>query len=150
MAELTANRLKELISYEPDTGFFRWAKKRPRCRVGDVTGCLMKTGYICIRVDNTLYTAHRLAWLYMTGAWPQDQIDHVNGNRTDNRWGNLREATNMENAHNRRKRVNNKSGITGVRRENSKWLAEIKVNYRPMRLGLFDTPEEAEAAYCTA
>jgi hypothetical protein len=109
----------------------------------------MKNGYWAIRVDDTLYLAHRLAWLYVTGNWPEDQIDHVNGQRNDNRFCNLREATNIQNSHNRRY-AGNKSGFQGVRRENSKWLAEIKVRYKPIRLGLFDTPEEAYVAYCEA
>lgn len=145
--ELTADRVRHLVNYEPKTGLFTWNAKRRRCTPGAKAGCRMKNGYIIIRLDNVLYLAHRLAWLYMTGAWPAHQIDHVNGDRADNRFCNLREATNIENAHNRNKRRNNKSGYTGVRAENKRWLAEIKVNYKPIRLGLFDTPEEASRAY---
>lgn len=144
---LTAARVRHLINYNPKTGLFTWNAKRRRCTPGAKAGCRMKNGYIIIRLDNALYLAHRLAWLYMTGAWPAHQIDHVNGDRADNRFSNLREATNIENAHNRHKRRNNKSGYTGVRAESKRWLAEIKVNYKTIRLGLFDTPEEASRAY---
>ena len=147
MTELTVERLKELVSYDPDTGIFQWAMARRKCRKGDAAGCRMTNGYIGIRIDNVLHNAHRLAWLYTHGVWPTDQIDHVNNDRADNRLVNLREATNIANSHNRRKSTRNTSGFTGVRRENSKWQASIKVNYKAIRLGLFDTPEEASAAY---
>jgi len=146
---LTQERLKTLVHYEPMTGSFTWNQSRPKCKKGTKAGCNMRTGYVCIRIDNRLYTAHRLAWFYMTGSFPLEQLDHINGNRADNRFANLRQATNAENAQNRR-RKDNKSGYTGVRKENSKWLAEIKVNYKPMRIGLFATPEEARAAYLQA
>lgn len=146
---LTVDRLKTLVRYNPETGEFTWAKTRRRCRLGDKAGCKMRNGYIVIRVDDTLNLAHRLAWLYMTGQWPPEQIDHINRDRADNRWCNLRAVSNMENAWNKAPR-SNKSGFPGVRRENSKWLAEIKVNYKPIRLGLFDTPETAHDAYVLA
>ncbi len=146
---LTPERLKELVHYNAETGDFTWAKTRRRCRLGGKAGCRMRNGYIVIRIDDTLYLAHRLAWLYMTGDWPPEQIDHINRDREDNRWKNLRAVSNMENAWNKTVR-SNKSGFAGVRRENRKWLAEIKVNYRPIRLGLFDTPEAAHEAYVAA
>ena len=144
-------RLHVLLNYNNSTGIFTWKITRRGCKVGSQAGCTAKTGYQMIRLDNTLYLAHRLAWLYTHNVWPSNQIDHINGNRLDNRLANLREATNMENAHNRIKmRKNNSSGFTGVRKENSKWLAEIKVNYIPIRLGLFNTPEEAHEVYLKA
>jgi hypothetical protein len=146
---LTPERLKELVCYHPETGEFTWAKTRRRCRLGDKAGCRMRNGYIIIRIDDTLHLAHRLAWLYMTGSWPPEQIDHINRNRADNRWENLRAVSNMENAWNKTA-PRNRSGFTGVRRENNKWLAEIKVNYKPIRLGLYETPEAAHAAYLEA
>ena len=109
----------------------------------------MQNGYCIIRLDDRLYTAHRLAWLYVHGQWPTHQLDHINGNRQDNRLCNLRPATNAENAQNRT-RKSNTSGFPGVRKTNSKWTAEIKVNYKPIRLGRFDSPEAAYAAYLEA
>jgi hypothetical protein len=145
--ELTVDRLHYLLNYDGATGEFTWRVKRRGCAQGSRAGCRMKSGYDIIRLDNMLHLAHRLAWLHTTGSWPAHQIDHINGDRADNRISNLREATNIENAHNRRKRRNNKSGYAGVRVESHKWLAEIKVNYKPIRLGLFATPEEASEAY---
>jgi len=145
---ITAERLRFLVNYNPETGNFTWKISRRKCKIGSEIGCIAKTGYKMIRLDNMLYLSHRLAWLYVYGNWPVNQIDHINGNRLDNSLANLREATNMENAQNRfNLRKNNKSGFAGVRKENNKWLAEIKVNYIPIRIGLFNTPEEASQAY---
>lgn len=145
---MTPERLHELLNYDPKTGFFTWAKVRRRCRLGDVVGCQMKHGYIGIRLDNVLYLAHRLVWLYVYNRWPTDQIDHIDSNRANNKLSNLREVSNLENAQNiRGPKAKNKSGFLGVRKENSKWLAEIRVNYKLIRIGLFATPEEAHEAY---
>jgi hypothetical protein len=145
---MTPERLHELLNYDPKTGLFTWAKARRRCRLGSVVGCQMKSGYISIRLDNELFYAHRLAWLYVYGKWPTDQIDHIDGKRDNNKVCNLREVSNLENAQNiRGPKAKNSSGFLGVRKENSKWLAEIKVNYKPIRIGLFATPEEAHEAY---
>lgn len=147
--KLTQGRLRELVNYDPDTGLFTWRLARRKCRPGALAGANMQNGYRAIRLDDVLYFAHRLAWLYVHGVWPAEQLDHINGNRADNRLCNLREATNAENAQNRRK-TKGKSGLMGVRQENNKWLAEIKFNYKVIRLGLFDTPEEARQTYLAA
>lgn len=146
---LTVDRLRELLNYNPQTGIFSWAITRRGCKKGSAAGCKMKHGYIAIRLDDVLYTAHRLAWLYVNGEWPNEQIDHINRARADNRIANLRAVTNAENAQNQKPRVN-KSGFTGVRKENNKWLAEIKVAYKPIRIGLYATPEAAHEAYVLA
>ena len=144
--DLTADRLRELTNYDPDTGVFTWAISRRKCRKGDRAGCVARNGYILIRIDDRLYLAHRLAWLHVHGRWPTEQIDHIDRNRANNALNNLREVTNAQNAYNQKARQN-KSGFTGVHKENSKWRAEIKVSYKTVNLGLFDTPEEAHAAY---
>jgi hypothetical protein len=146
---ITADRLKELVNYDADTGLFTWKTTRRGCKVGNRVGCVAKNGYIVIRLDDALYLAHRLAWLYVYGSWPKEQIDHINRTRGDNRLSNLREVSNAENAQNKRTKAN-KSGFAGVRRENSKWLAEIKVKYKLIRIGLFASPEEAHQAYINA
>lgn len=146
---MTPERLHELLDYDARTGIFTWAKTRRGCRIGDIVGCCMKHGYIGIRLDNVLHYAHRLAWLYVYGKWPINQIDHIDGNRANNAFINLREVSNAENAQNKHK-SQNKSGFRGVRKENSKWLAEIKIDYKPIRIGLFGTPEEAHQAYILA
>jgi hypothetical protein len=149
--KISVQRLKQLVNYAPDTGEFTWNMPRRKCRTGDKAGCRMKNGYIVLRLDDCLFYAHRLAWFYVNEVWPANVIDHINGDRSDNRFSNLREATIAQNAQNSsRIRSTNTSGFTGVRRENKKWLAEIKVNYKPMRLGLFNTPEEAHEAYLIA
>ena len=147
--DLTIDRLRELLDYDPATGVFTWAMSRRKCRKGDVAGCMARNGYTVIRVDDRLHLAHRLAWFHTHGRWPAEQLDHIDRNRANNALSNLREVTNAQNAHNQNPRKN-KSGFSGVRKENSKWVAEIKVNYKTIRLGLFSTPEEAHAAYLAA
>ena len=147
--ELTAERLRELLDYSAESGTFTWAVSRRKCRKGAMAGCAMRNGYVVIRIDDRLYLAHRLAWLHTHGRWPAEQLDHIDRNRANNALHNLREVTNAENAQNQKPRKN-KSGFSGVRKENSKWLAEIKVNYKPVRIGLFETPEAAHAAYIEA
>ena len=147
--ELTAEKLRELLHYEPATGIFTWKVRTANSvKVGDVAGCPDGRGYLCIKVLNRLYRAHRLAWLYHFGEWPTDQIDHINRNRSDNRIENLREVTNKQNHQNKSKRSDNTSGHTGVywHKQKSKWRARIKHNQKLIHLGLFATIEEAVAA----
>lgn len=91
---LTQARLKELFHYDKETGAFTHIKARRGVRVGKILGCLANNGYLVIRADGKLYLAHRLAWMYVHGAFPPDQLDHINRMRTDNRLCNLRLATN--------------------------------------------------------
>jgi hypothetical protein len=145
-------RLKELLSYDPDTGEFRWLQSRYRNKVGTTAGCLYSEGYRVIALDRKRYLAHRLAWLFMTGVWPGGEIDHINGNPSDNRFANLREATRQQNGANRRVGSNNKSGFKGVHwhKGDKRWRAQIMVAKRIIHLGSFETPEAAHAAYLIA
>jgi hypothetical protein len=118
------------LSYSPETGEFRWAAPRPKVRVGQIAGHIKKkTGYAFIEVDGKCYAAHRLAWFFMTGLEPTGQIDHINRNRSDNRFENLRIATNGQNRAN--SRTTNKHGLKGVRfipwmkKEGKCWEAKI-------------------------
>lgn len=150
---LTAKRLREVVSYDPETGHFTWLVSRPRARIGGRAGGLGPGcgGYWCITIDRRRYVAHRLAWLYMTGAWPRtEMIDHINRDRSDNRFANLREATRGQNQVNSGKPSNNSSGFKGVRRRYGRWFAQIKKSGKHYHLGYFSTPEEAHRAYCTA
>jgi len=153
---LTQTRLKALLSYGPETGVFTWfIAPNGRIRVGMAAGNLNPNGYVHIKVDGILYKAHRLAWLYMTGAWPtEEQIDHINGVRSDNRWANLRECERKINAQNRRKPhpLNKSSGLLGVSRRNPTggYQARIRVNGKEKPLGTYATAEAAHQAYVAA
>ena len=147
--ELTAEHLRSVLRYDPDTGIFTWkVRAANRIKVGDITGCLNGDGYLLISIQSRLYQAHRLAWLYMHGVWPNDQIDHINRIRTDNRISNLRDVSHKQNHQNRSKPSHNTSGHTGVswNKQNSKWRANIKHNQKPINLGYFTNLEEAIAA----
>lgn len=146
---LTAGRLRALVGYDKITGVFVWiAKAAPNTKIGGIAGSVRKDGYRVIRVDGVLYTAHRLVWLYVTGAWPKGNIDHRNGLRDDNRIENLREASNELNAQNKGSaQSNSKSGFLGVYKKRNGWTAEIASEGEKFRLGSFDTPGAAHAAY---
>jgi len=142
-ATLTVDRLLEVVRYNPDTGLFSWVATDQRA------GFARKDGYIALAVDGKTYRAHRLAWFLMHETWPE-LIDHINGDRSDNRFENLREATRSENTQNST-HTRSKSGYRGVSRNGKhRWKAAIAVNGRDQYLGTFDTPEEAHAAYCAA
>lgn len=147
--ELTADYLRSILHYSPETGIFtRKVSTSNRVKVGDVAGSQDGHGYLNIRVCSRKYQAHRLAWLYVYGEWPEDQLDHINRNRSDNRIANLREVTNKQNHQNRSKPSNNTSGHPGVSwyKQNSKWVAHIMHNYKLIHLGYFTDVEEAVAA----
>ena len=162
--DLTAEFVRQILDYNPDTGVLRW-KERPASMfkdgehsashraalwnsryVGTVAGKLERWGYRDVCINHRHYKAHRLAWLIMTGEWPKDQIDHINLNKNDNRWPNLRAATHSENMANRRLHRNNMSGCKGVywHKRQKKWLVEISKDKRKIYLGCFDMLEDAE------
>jgi len=105
-------RLRELMDYNPETGDFTWKETRGPAKKGATAGSPCNKGYIVIGIEGKVYKAHRLAWLYMTGDWPTDQLDHRNRDKGDNRWANLREASNQENCLNRTRY--NRTGYRGV------------------------------------
>lgn len=143
---LTQNRLKELLVYDPDTGGFVWRRTKGRAKAGQPAGATDTYGYRVIRVDGVLYKAHRLAWMYAHGRWPDGLLDHVNRRPDDNRLLNLREATQSENMHNADRK--SKSGVPGVRwrQERGRWVAQIRVGYRNHVIGSFPSKDEAVAA----
>jgi hypothetical protein len=148
--DLTATRVREVLNYDPDTGaVIRIARTAQRVRIGDVAGWIDKQGYRIIKVDGGTYKAHCLAWLWMIGAWPIKDIDHINLDKSDNRWCNLREATRSQNCAHKPRNRNNTSGFKGVSwyRKYSKWVARIGVNGKGFTLGYRDTREEAAALY---
>lgn len=149
---LTAERLRELLDYDPETGRFTWRVRRgPVPAGGKAGGRPDGSGYSQIRVDGRLHLAHRLAWLYMTGDQPPVEVDHRDTDPMNNRWSNLRASTRSGNNQNvRRARRNNSSGYLGVSPRDGRWLAQIHANGKKRWLGLFDTPELAHGAYLKA
>lgn len=147
--KLNQKALKKLLSYNPKTGEFVWMDDRNHMAMaGDKAGSLNVNGYVCIFVFNKSYRAHRLAWLYMTGKWPKEQIDHINHIRDDNRWENLREVNSSENQRNRTINRNNTSGITGVylNKFNNTWRGMICVDCKIITLGSYIDKFEAICA----
>lgn len=146
MSSLTQERLKELLHYDPETGAFVWKVNRGPLKAGAPAGTL-NNGYIRIRVDKKLDYAHRLAWLYMTGESPEQHIDHRDGNRTNNKWVNLRLATLSENNRNVGLQRNNTSGAKGVTRNGKHgWMAQVVHNRQHHYLGTFRSVAEAATA----
>jgi hypothetical protein len=150
---ITAERLRQLLHYDPDTGVLTWLINRRGynggVRIGDVAGWISTKGYRKIRIDGREYRAARLAWLYMAGEWPKAEIDHIDGDRADDRFCNLREATASQNLANAPMRADNTSGFKGVSwcKRAGKWRAHIKINGKSRTLGRFATPERAFIAY---
>ncbi len=146
---MNQHRLQELMSYEPATGKFIWLDRpnAPMFRYGGKeAGSVNNKGYVSICVEEKRYLAHRLAWLYMTGVWPSHEIDHRNRDKQDNSWINLCDASHIENCHNKGIASNNTSGARGVSKHRNKWQARIRINYKLIHLGVFDTYEDAVAA----
>lgn len=137
---LTQKALKESLYYDPETGIFTRKIKANTAKVGDIAGGKTAVGYIAISVRGKGYLAHRLAFLYMEGIFPTDQIDHINHNKSDNRWSNLCHVTNTTNHHNLGKRITNTSGVTGVSWGSchGKWEAYITVGLKRYNLGIYD------------
>lgn len=132
---------------------FHWIVKRKGVKKGGIAGSKMSHGYIAIRIDGQDYTAHRLVWLYVHGSEPSGYIDHINGDRADNRLANLRDVSQMVNMQNvYAAKSNSKTGLRGVswHAQRGKYTARIKAGGRYLSLGLHDTPEGAHAAYLEA
>ena len=171
---ITQDYLKECLRYDPRTGDFTWLK-RPARHFKSVAGQSRANGgnagksagdihkedsgkeYRRIRISHKggssgLYRAHRLAWLYMFGCFPQNQIDHINGDSLDNRIENLRDVSNLENGRNQKKPKNNKSGVVGVSwdKKKLKWASKICVSGKGLFLGYFDEIGDAETARLSA
>ena len=150
---ITHERLLQLLHYDPATGYFSWRiRLSPKCKLGVPLTGPKQNGYVLITIDGLVYRAHRLAWFYVHGRWPANQIDHRNGVRHDNRIDNLREADSLLNNQNRHvAQRRSKSGVLGVTSAAyNRFVAKIHHSGRVEYLGTFDTPEEAGAAYQAA
>lgn len=149
---LTYQRLVEVLNYDARTGVFTWrVATNLHIVVGSVAGCTVGRGYIQIRVDKRNYQAHRMAWLYVHGVWPTGSIDHIDGDKENNRIANLRDvshAQNMQNQH--RPHKNNRTGALGVYPNGRGFTACIKVNKKRIGLGTYKTVAEASAVYQAA
>jgi len=147
---LTQSRLKELLHYCPESGLLNWRSDvsykhkmhgKPASTVGN-------HGYIAVCIDGSMQLGHRLAFLYMTGSFPENYTDHIDGDRLNNKWSNLRDVSATDNGRNVCLGKNNKSGSIGVSwsKKSSKWYSTIMVDYKQIALGLFDDKAEAIAA----
>lgn len=155
--------LPDLLRYEPETGKLYWLTRPERLfpnlqahrawntkYAGDEAFKAGLNGYKTGTIFGWKTYAHRVIWALSYGAWPILKIDHINGDRSDNRLSNLRLATDLENAHNSAKHLTNASGYKGVSAKRGKWTARIRSDGKIFRLGVFDTPELAHEAYCKA
>jgi hypothetical protein len=168
---LSADLVRSLLDYDPLTGELRW-KVRPvelfadsglqsqaqnaaawnGRNAGKIAFTTVKAGYLVGRIFDRMYRAHRVIWVIMTGEWPKDEVDHFDLDRGNNRWTNLREADEFQNAQNRGLISSNKHGLKGVsfNKNASKWMAQIQADGVYHYLGLHPTPESAHAAYVDA
>ena len=145
---VTQDRLKELLNYNSETGIFTWKVNRGGRKIGSIAGA-KSLGYRNIMIDKISYQAHRLAWLFVYGKWPEKDLDHINLERDDNRICNLRVVSDSENKQNQKMYKTNTSGFKGVSwcKNRKKWIASICINYKTIPLGKFDDPKEASLAY---
>jgi hypothetical protein len=143
--------IKEKLHYDPETGLFRFIGGP---RKGKVADCRHPNGYIQIGFGPpwVLFRAHRLAWIYVTGREPEQQIDHIDGDRSNNKWANLREATPRQNSANSKSTIPNTSGYRGVSWDarRNKWFVKIKVSGVQKFLGYYDDPAVGHQVYCAA
>ena len=146
---ISQSRLKELLNYDPSTGDFTWlVRTSNRIKVGDVAGSIAGNGYRYIMIDGSNYLSHRLVFLYMNGKVPVNCVDHKFGDRSDNRWDFIRQATNKQNSRNQKIGSRNKSGVIGVFLDENKnrWLASIWVNGKSKHIGCFIDFDDAVSA----
>lgn len=149
---ITADYVKSLLDYDHEAGVFKWKVSRRKKLNGFKAGKLSNKGYIQICIDGKSYSAHRLAWLVYYGEWPCMDIDHINGDKSDNRIHNLREATIQQNQFNTGMQSNNTSGFKGVtwNKNQGKWNSAITISGKRIHLGSFECAELAHQAYLDA
>jgi hypothetical protein len=151
MSKDILNRCKELLAYSAESGQFIWLVTQGPVKAGWIAGSPNKDGYIQIQIDGTKYRAQRLAWLMTFGHWPEGVIDHKDGNVANNRIDNLRDVNRLTNQQNqRRAQSSNKSGLLGVSMHYGKYQARIRIDGKQVRLGTFETAEQASEAYNAA
>lgn len=149
---ISQERLREVLCYSPVVGVFEWRRGGRRIRKGGLAGAVTKAGYVRLCVDGRLYEAHRLAWLYVTGEWPDQCIDHIDGDRSNNAFKNLRLAEYADNSANMRVNCRSTTGIKGVTYLHScdRWRARVRRGGQMVLDQVFGSREEARAAAETA
>lgn len=152
MSLTIARAVREALNYNPESGVFSWRiKPSPAIKIGDAAGYNMVGSYCLIGLNGVVYYAHRLAVLCVTGKWPEGEVDHRDGNKENNAWTNLLQCDRTINSQNIREAHSDSStGFLGVSRHRSRFDAAIHVNGKRIRLGRYDTPEQAHAAYISA
>lgn len=141
---ITQTSLQALLDYKPESGvFIRKVRTSNRIKVGEQAGSFDKAGYLCIRVHGKTYKAHRLVWLYVHGVMPFGEVDHINGDKADNRIENLRDVTKSVNQQNRR-------SVKGYSRDGNRWKAQIRFGGKWKHLGCYETEQKAHEAYLAA
>lgn len=147
---MTQDRLKEVLDYNPDTGVFKWKiKMGTRAMAGNLAGCSNRSdGYTTIIIHGASHKAHRLAWLYVNGYWSENEIDHINRDKSDNRISNLREVSRSCNMKNKPPMTSNRSGVVGVCwiKKKSRWVAQMSKDNKPIHLGTFKNKTDAVKA----
>lgn len=148
----SADDVRRLFNYDPETGVLTWrVTNSNRARKGSIAGSHDGNGYLQVRFMGKKYRVHRVVFLHFYGRWPDMEIDHINGNRSDNRIANLRDVSRSVNQQNMRSALsNNKTGVLGVSVINGKYMAFIQTNGKSHYLGGFETEEEAQSAYLSA
>jgi len=150
--KVTIERLKEVMRYEPETGRLEW-KVRISCHnPGEHAGCVKMDGYVYVNLDKNRMFGHRMAWALYYGRWPEHQLDHINGVRSDNRIENLREVTGSVNQHNRRDMIRKNGSLKGTsfRKKIGLWKAEIIIDGKRFHLGMFPSEKAAHEMYVEA
>jgi len=152
--DLSADYVRSILDYDPNTGVVTWIDThRQGIKAGSIAGTYNeKAGYVYVSIDVSKYCLHRIIWLWMTGVWPEDQIDHIDTCGRNNKWDNLREANNSQNNSNRFATELNTSGFKGVswHKSRGKWRGVLTKNGRSIHIGHFDDPRKAAEAYANA
>jgi hypothetical protein len=152
MSELAVSRLRELLEYDPETGELKWRATGPGRRLNRIAGGSDGHGYLQTRIDGSAYFNHRLAWMYIHGAFPNGVIDHIDGNPRNNSITNLRDVPHRQNLENQRTAPssNKSTGLLGASKHKLGYMAKIQVARKQVYLGIYRTPELAHQAYVHA